>query len=98
VLQHGSLRLRPDPPGAREAAGLAADVATSLAELGHPLDPARVRDACCEAFEAVLGVRLEAGRLDASERSRALALASSRASEDVEAVPSGFSREPFAGR
>ena len=59
VLQHGSLRLRPDPPAARAAAGLEPEGATSLAELGFALDAERVRAACAAAFAALLPAILE---------------------------------------
>jgi lipoate-protein ligase A len=91
VLQHGSLRLGPDPRRAREAAGLLPDGATSLAELGHAIEAARVREALAEAFADVLGVRLEPGALDDRERARAAALAAERASPEAGAFPSGFS-------
>jgi lipoate-protein ligase A len=67
VLQHGSIRLRPDPARAREASGMNFAAATSLAELGHPLEESQVRDACIQAFEGALGVRFERGVLDPSE-------------------------------
>ena len=50
VLQHGSLRLGPDPLAARAAAGLAQEGATSLAELGFALAAERVRAACIAAL------------------------------------------------
>jgi lipoate-protein ligase A len=68
VLQHGSLRVAPDPPEARRASGLAATGATSLRELGlAPTDEA-LRDALALGFEAVFGVRLERSGLAPEER------------------------------
>jgi lipoate-protein ligase A len=98
VLQHGSLRLAPDPPQARTAAGLELGAATSLAELGFAFPPERVRDALIAGFAGVLGVALEPGSLAAEER----AWARERAASDGQALetplPSGFSRGPAAGR
>lgn len=67
VLQHGSLRLAPDPPQSREAAGLALSAATSLAELGFGLAEGRVRDALLQGFAGVLDARFEPGELTAEE-------------------------------
>jgi len=75
VLQHGSIRLAPDPPAAAAAAGLDPDRATSLAELGGTPDPARAAKAVAEGFAAVLaplGVSLVPGALSATERDGAL--------------------------
>ena len=77
VLQHGSLRLAPDRPEAREAAGLALAAATSLAELGFRCDEREVRAALTEGLAAVLGARFEPSELSAEER----AWADSRAAE-----------------
>jgi lipoate-protein ligase A len=95
VLQHGSLRLRPDPPAARAAAGLEPEGATSLAELGFALDPGRVRAAGAAAFAAVLPAILERAPLDEEELAQAAELADSRAAA---LLPWGFSRDPVAGR
>jgi lipoate-protein ligase A len=67
VLQHGSIRLRPDPPRAAAAAGLDPGRSTSLAELGGNPDPERVADALVAAFAEVLGAPLVAGGLDLAE-------------------------------
>ncbi|MCG8588650.1 MAG: hypothetical protein MJE66_05100 [Proteobacteria bacterium] len=58
LLQHGSIRLTPDPPAAAAAVGVGAG-ATSLSQEGAPSDPARVRDACLAAFESELGAQWE---------------------------------------
>jgi lipoate-protein ligase A len=71
ILQHGSIRLTPDPEATRRATGLAGEGATSLAELGAVCDPERVGAALAEAFAARLGTPLEPGRLDPEERRRA---------------------------
>jgi lipoate-protein ligase A len=67
VLQHGSIRVVPDPPGARRAAGLAEGAATSLRELGTAADFDALRERCIEAFTAALGARLERGALTPAE-------------------------------
>jgi len=68
VLQHGSLRLRADPPLAREAAGIDARSATSLAELGCDAAYGEVAEAVARGLAAVLGARLEPGELHPEER------------------------------
>jgi lipoate-protein ligase A len=98
VLQHGSLRLRPDAPAARAAAGLRLEGATSLRELGFTLAPERVRDACIDAFARRLGARFEAGSLETAELAQAHELVKQYANREEFPIPSGFSREPFAGR
>jgi lipoate-protein ligase A len=70
VLQHGSLRLEPDPPGMRQFAGLDAE-ASSLGELGAPADPVAVAAALVRGFERVLGERLEPRELTPEERDQA---------------------------
>lgn len=67
VLQHGSLRLRPDPPGARAAAGLSGDVATSLEELGCQASPDAVRSCLAEGLGEALRAELRAGGLHPAE-------------------------------
>jgi len=98
VLQHGSLRLAPDPAEARAAAGLELAGATSLAELGFPLGVERVREALLGGFAAVLGARLEPATLALDERAWAHERAAWYASALYVSVPSGFSREPVNGR
>lgn len=71
VLQHGSIRLAPDPPTAACAAGLVARQATSLAELGVEPDGPALVEALVGGFSQVLGERPEAGALDSAERERA---------------------------
>lgn len=71
VLQHGSLRLAPDPLAVRQAVGLPGSGATSLVETGCVVAPERLRALLVEAFEAALGATLQPGSLSASERDRA---------------------------
>jgi lipoate-protein ligase A len=71
VLQHGSIRVHPDPPELRAAAGLSSGVATSLRELGCRHGEAVLREAFVAGFREVLGVGLERGVLDPSEEDRA---------------------------
>lgn len=68
VLQHGSIRLGPDPPEAVGAAGFAPGVATSLAELGLRVSRADLQSALIAAFRSVLGASLEESVMSASER------------------------------
>ncbi len=70
ILQHGSIRLAPDPLEARCASSLSGTGATSLVELGVNSDPDVLRAACVDAFEEVLQ-GLEAGELTAEERAEA---------------------------
>jgi lipoate-protein ligase A len=75
LLQHGSIRLAPDPPVAAAAAGLDPARATSLAELGGNPDRRVVARAVRAGFEAVLaplGVSLQEGSLEDRERRQAL--------------------------
>jgi len=89
VLQHGSIRLSPDPAGARHAAGLDAGVATSLREVGCERSAEQVIGACVAAFSRVLAIRLAPGRLDPSEAERA-----ARRLGEPEAAPDGGPRMP----
>jgi len=68
VLQHGSLRVVPDPPGAGRAARVDGGVATSLRELGIDASVEAVRDRCIQAFAEALGARFQRGSLGPSER------------------------------
>ncbi len=67
ILQHGSIRLAPDPLEARRASSLSGAGATSLAELGANPDPEALRATCVEAFGHALG-GLEVGALTAEDR------------------------------
>ncbi len=98
VLQHGSLRLAPDSARARAAAGLELGAATSLAELGFTFTAEAVRDALIGGFASVLGARFELAALTPDELAWARERAAGYASGLDAPVPSGFSREPVAGR
>jgi lipoate-protein ligase A len=71
ILQHGSIRLSPDPAEALRAAGLFPASGTSLAELGLAPDPERLASALVAAFAGALGADLEPGSLDPIERESA---------------------------
>lgn len=78
VLQHGSIRLRPDAPAIRRAVGLESGVATSLAEEGHSIGAERLTQALLGAF-ASSGVRPEGqGSLTPDEGRTATARARNR--------------------
>ena len=101
VLQHGSLRVRPDSARARRAAGLDADGATSLCELGVRTRIPELRDACVEALCRALGGDFEVGTLTERERSWAAAGARRRRQEAAGlecSPPTGISRVPSATR
>jgi lipoate-protein ligase A len=67
VLQHGSLRLAPDPGPARRASGLDGAGATSLEQLGCRVAPERLHSALIESFAEALDARLEPGLLTPAE-------------------------------
>jgi lipoate-protein ligase A len=98
VLQHGSLRLAPDPGPARRATGLGGAGATSLEQLGCRVATERLQSVLIEAFATVLDARLERGVLAPAEAS----LAARRGADPVRgggsARPWGFSRPPLDGR
>jgi lipoate-protein ligase A len=101
VLQHGSIRLIPDPESARLAAGLARDVSTSLQELDCRVPTRDLREACIGALAAALGADFRLGRLLptesrlAAQRGR-LPHRSGRDARD--AIPRGYSRDPLGDR
>jgi lipoate-protein ligase A len=105
MLQHGSLRVVPDPPGAGRAAGVDGGAATSLRELGVDASVDAVRDRCIQAFAEALGARFQRGSLGPSEcRWAALRRAcpardpfSAQRSREVE-ISLGVSRAQPAGR
>lgn len=101
VLQHGSIRVRPDSARARRAAGIDGDVATSLQEVGVGIGVPVLRDACAAALGDALGGSLEAATLTERERHWAGASARRRRIErvDVELLaPTGISRVPVGNR
>ncbi len=73
TLQHGSLRLRPDPAGEREAAGLVPGGATSLAELGLAMPTPTLRRTLVQAFASAFGASFTPSELTPSERQHAAA-------------------------
>jgi lipoate-protein ligase A len=81
VLQHGSIRLAPDPPEATRAVGFAPGVATSLAELGIAASANSVEEVLAAAFRSTLEVPLEEGMLSAAERRFAERRAAERGDE-----------------
>jgi lipoate-protein ligase A len=71
VLQHGSIRLSPEPEPVRAAAGLVVGAATSLRELGFQGSLAALQDACVAALAEALDARFEPGALEPIERATA---------------------------
>ncbi len=71
VLQHGSIRLRPDPEAVRRATGTGMAGAVSLSELGVERSVASVREALVRAFAAALDAAFEPVRLTPCEARRA---------------------------
>jgi hypothetical protein len=67
VLQHGSIRLTPDPCEVTGAVGFAPGVATSLAELGVRVQTDELEEALKVAFRTVLGGALEESLLTPGE-------------------------------
>jgi lipoate-protein ligase A len=100
ILQHGSIRLAPDPLEARRASSLSGAGATSLAELGAISDPDVLRAACVEAFEQALG-GLEVAALSAEDRAAADERVDYHRHDSEFAAPSDAqraSRQPIADR
>lgn len=87
VLQHGSIRLAPDPAGAKGAAGRREGASTSLSELGIAAPEAAVREACVAGFEAALGLPLTRGTLGGRERDAVRLRLSMRAGKPWETPP-----------
>ena len=100
ILQHGSIRLAPDPLEARRASSLSGAGATSLAELGANSDPGVLQAACVEAFERVLG-GLEVAALSAEDRAGADERVRNHSLDSGFGAPSdaqSISRQPIADR
>jgi lipoate-protein ligase A len=100
ILQHGSIRLAPDPPEARRASSLSGAGATSLTELGANSDPEVLRVACVEAFAQALG-GLEVGALTAEDRAEADERVHDRRRDSGSVPPAAAqraSRQPLADR
>jgi lipoate-protein ligase A len=101
VLQHGSIRVYPDPVSLRRAAGLAIGTATSLRELALDSSPQTLCEACAAAFARVLGVDLERGSLVAGEERVARERAAARCVDPIavpDLTPRGASRALLDGR
>lgn len=100
VLQHGSIRVHPDPAAAREAAGIGGLAATSLAELDVPCSYGDLCDACVTAFERSLSAVFAPEPL--SDRERQAAAARCDGLEDgfgaSASFPRGASRAHLDGR
>jgi len=88
ILQHGSIRLAPDPDLARRACSLGGSAAVSLAELGATSQPESVRAVCVAAFEAALG-GLERSELSVEERAEADERVRQHR-RDSQSAPSGY--------
>jgi len=101
VLQHGSIRVYPDPSPLRAAAGLDAGVATSLRELACEHSPETLAEACVAAFSRVLEVRFESGSLEVGEERIARERAVARRGDPIavpDFAPQEASRAQPAGR
>ncbi len=68
VLQHGSIRYRPDPEGASRAAGIAPEVSTSLVELGCRASLETLRVTLTQAFAREFDVGISPGELSSEEQ------------------------------
>ncbi len=94
VLQHGSIRIRPDPIDAARAAGLTGEGATSLAQAGCLHGEEALRDALVRALAKAVGA-LEPADLEPDELS--LVEASNRRREQNPLyrprLPSGISSQ-----
>jgi lipoate-protein ligase A len=87
LLQHGSIRLWPDPPAVARACELHGARATSLRQVGCGVSFEELEEACAGAFRAVLGVCLEPGELAAPERQQARVRCCFRATDALRAPP-----------
>jgi lipoate-protein ligase A len=88
LLQHGSLRLAPEAPALRLAAGLDGGRATSLAELGLAAAIDTVGDALLEGLASALEAELQPGELTPGEL---------RAARGRVALPQGSSQPRSQG-
>ena len=98
VLQHGSIRLAPDPAPAASAAGVEAAAATSLLELGCEASLDAVREALANALSAVLEAELEEGRLSPAELAFARRKGAAGGRIPDSSAPGDSSRGLYAGR
>ncbi|HXV36239.1 MAG TPA: hypothetical protein VEC18_03770, partial [Myxococcota bacterium] len=101
ILQHGSIRLVPDPAALQRACAIDGRRSTSIEELGASADAEALEAACVASFREILGGRFALGELSADERSQADARVR-RHARDPSAAPSENRVEPsrhaFAGR
>jgi lipoate-protein ligase A len=98
VLQHGSIRLAPDPAEVAFAVGVEADAATSLVELGCEASPAAVREVLSNALSAVLDAELVRGKLSPAEIASASRKATFGGPVPNPSTPGDSSRGLYAGR
>jgi len=101
VLQHGSIRLSPDPPAAVQAAGLSRGAATSLTELGCFAGKEEIGSRLAQELAQRLGLPFEPDEASPQEREYALARMRSHSSDPL-ALPAPLaellSRGLSAGR
>jgi len=71
VLQHGSIRVQPDPPQIARLCGIAPDRSTSLAELGRDPTAEALEQACIAGFSEALGCSFELDTPTTCERRKA---------------------------
>jgi len=101
VLQHGSIRLAPDPPAVRRAVGFEPGVATSLSELGVEIRVETLISACRGAFARCLAADLVPAEISPFELERARFREAVRTAELPIAIagsPQGASRVQLDGR
>lgn len=96
VLQHGSIRLRPDPPSAVLAAGLSQGAATSLVELGCSADKCEIGSRLARALARRLGLPLQSDEASRAEREYARARMCSHSSDPL-APPAPLGALPSRG-
>jgi lipoate-protein ligase A len=97
VLQHGSIRLAPDPPDAARAAGLDPASSVSLDQLAAGLSVAALVEALVRAFGDTLGATLEPRPLAPAERAEAAARARRHAADPLappDLAPSTGAHDP----
>jgi lipoate-protein ligase A len=96
VLQHGSIRLTPDPPSAVCAAELSHGHATSLAELGCSADREEIGSRVARALAQRLGLPLAPDEASPKELEYARARMRSHASDPL-ALPAPLGELPSRG-
>lgn len=95
LLQHGSIRLRPDPASATRAAELSEAGATSLYEQGCEASSEVLEEAFLAAFRRLCGARLQVGQLTDKEREQARRRCLSHAENPVVAPAPGGQLDPW---